>query len=324
MSNSNYTTLITSTLEERSNVVRDVVLDNIPLLNRIKKRGNVKKFSGGRYMTHNVQYGSPSSMLFYSGADNLTRADDEFLTAAEFSIKQAAVGVRFTGLEQLQNTGAAQVIDLLEQKLDAAEKNMMNAIDTSLYSDGTGSSGKEITGLRAMIADDPTTGTYGNINRATSSYWRNVASNPGSDFTAGNIQERMDEVALQLVRNGEYADLILADANTFRYFKNSLQAIQRITNADEGAAGFGSLAYYGPGGKADVLFCGGRGGNMPANRMYFINSKNLYWRPHKDCDMVVKGGDRQPVDNDFIVRYMFWAGNLTTDDAAAHGVLFVS
>lgn len=322
MGNPNYSTLLTTTLEERQPVVRDLLLNNIPLLKELKKKGNVKKFSGGTKMTHALMTANAGTFQFYTGSDQLNRSSNEFMTMAEFAIKQAAEGIQITGLEQLQNTGEAQMFDLMEQRISSGEKSFQNGLASSIESDGTGSGGKEIGGLKYLIADDPTTGTMGGIDRATNSFWRNVAASQGSATTAANIQARMDDITMQLVRNGEYADLFYFGSNYYKAYRQSLQAIQRITSEDEGGAGYANLAYYGPGGKSRVVLGGGRGGTLDANRGYFLNTDHIFWRPHSQCDMVVKGGERVPTDFDMIVRYVFWAGNLTTDDAGAHGVMF--
>jgi len=105
------------------------------------------------------------------------------------------VNVVCNGLEiDVQNTGPDQVIDLLTTRMENAEYTMMNNISTAVYADGTGSNSKEIGGLQHLVADTPTTGTVGGINRATStnSFWRNVTfdatTDGGAAATSANIQ----------------------------------------------------------------------------------------------------------------------------------------
>jgi len=71
----------------------------------------------------------------------------------------------------------------------------------------------------------------------------------------------------------------------------------------------------------DVYLDGGIGGSIPTNRMYFINSKVLFLRPHRDRNFVPIGGDRQSVNQDAIVRLVGWAGNLTCSGSQFNGVL---
>ena len=148
---------------------------------------------------------------------------------------------------------------------------MMNQISTGVYADGTGSSSKEIGGLQLLVADDPTTGTVGGIDRSvsTNSFWRNIAfsavSDGGAAATSANIQSYMNQIWVQLVRGTDMPDLVVADNTYWRLYLESMQAIQRVTNDKMTSAGFSNLKYM----SADVIFDGG--GGAPANHMYFLN-----------------------------------------------------
>ena len=140
-------------------------------------------------------------------------------------------------------------------------------------------------------------------------------------MTAANIQQYMTALAIQLVRGTDKADLIIADNNYFQFYVNSLQAIQRISSDTEGAAGFSTLKFYGGGQSADVVLDGGVGANSPANQMLFLDTKYIFFRPHKDRNFVPIGGERQAVNQDAIVKLIGWAGNLTTSGAQFQGIL---
>ena len=107
-----------------------------------------------------------SQVNSYSGYETLGVGQHSPISAAQFSIAQYAVPVTISGLEMLQNAGKEQIIDLLEGRVKVAEADMENRISTDLYGDGTGNSGKNLTGLSAMIPDAPTSGTYGGIDRS--------------------------------------------------------------------------------------------------------------------------------------------------------------
>jgi hypothetical protein len=55
--------------------------------------------------------------------------------------------------------------------------------------------------------------------------------------------------------------------------------------------------------------------------MYFLNTKYLRFRPHRDRNFVPIGGDRQSVNQDAIVKLIGWAGNITCSAARQQGVL---
>jgi len=214
---------------------------------------------------------------------------------------------------------------LIEGRIKVAEAQLSNRINLDLYGNGTGNGGKNLTGLAAAVADAPSSGTYGGINRATWTFWQNQAfsgvTNGGAAVSAANIQSYMTQLAIKLVRGTDKADLIVADNNYYNLYVNSLQAIQRVTDPEMAGSGFASLKFYGGGTSADVVLGGGIGAQEPANHMYFLNTDYIFFRPHKDRNFVPIGGERQSVNQDAIVKLIGWAGNLTTSGAQFNGVL---
>ena len=257
---------------------------------------------------------------WYAGYEQLDISPSDVISAAEFNWKQASVNVTISGLEQLQNAGKEQLFDLLESRVGNAERTMINNISTAVYSDGTGSSSKEIGGLLLLVPNDPTTGTVGGINRATStnSFWRSIVLNATSDggaaATSDNIQSYMNQVWVQVVRGTDMPDLIVADNTYWRLYLESLQGIQRITNDKLAQAGFMNLKYM----NSDVVF--DSDGGASANHMWFINSNYLFYRPHTDRDMIHLK-DKTSVDQDALVAPIVWAGNMTLSNGALQGLL---
>ena len=321
MASPNLSEIVTTTLRNRTGSLADNMLDNNALLSRMKKRGKVKPVTGGRTIVQELEYADNSTYKRYSGYETLNIAPSDVFTAAEFDFKQAAVAVSISGLEELQNSGEDAIIDLLASRIKNAEKSMMNGIAADIYSDGTADGGKQIGGLQLLVSKTPTSGTVGGIDRATWTFWQNKATVSGTTASATNIQERMNAMALSLVRGTDRPDLIVADGNYYNYYLSSLQAIQRITDPEMAASGFTSLKYFGHGGAADVVLDGGQGGNCPTNTMYFLNTDYIHFRPHSQRNMVPIGDERFAVNQDAMVKLIGFAGNMTLSNASLQGVL---
>jgi hypothetical protein len=325
--NSSVSDIIATTIQSRSGELADNVTNNNPLLLKLKSKGNVRPFSGGNVILEEIMYNdsSTNNTNSYSGFETLNISPNSPISAAQFSIAQYASAVTISGLEMLQNAGKEQIIDLLEGRIKVAEAQLANRINVDLYGNGTGNGGKNLTGLAAAVADAPTSGTYGGINRATWTFWQNQAfsgvTNGGAAVSAANIQSYMTQLAIKLVRGTDKADLIVADNNYYNLYVNSLQAIQRVTDPEMAGSGFASLKFYGGGTSADVVLGGGIGAQQPANHMYFLNTDYIFFRPHKDRNFVPIGGERQSVNQDAIVKLIGWAGNLTSSGAQFNGVL---
>lgn len=325
--NSTVSDIIATTIQSRSGKLADNVTLNNAVLDRLRKRGNVRPFSGGNVILEEIMYNdsNTNNTNSYSGYETLDIAPNSPISAAQFSIAQYASAVTISGLEMLQNSSKEAIIDLLEGRVQVAEGQLLNRIQTDIYGNGTGNGGKNLTGLAAAVADSPSTGVYGGINRATWDFWRNQSfsgvTDGGAAVSAANIQAYMTQLAIKLVRGNDKADMIVADNNYYSLYVNSLQAIQRVTSAEEGAAGFASLKFYGGGTSADVVLGGGIGNQATANHMWFLNTNYLYFRPHTDRNFAPIGGERQSVNQDAVVKLIGWAGNLTSSGPQFCGVL---
>lgn len=316
--------IITTTLRSRTGKLADNVTENNALLTRLNTKGRIKPVTGGSQILQELAYAENGTAMYYSGYETIDITPTAVIDAATFDLKQAAVGVSISGLEMLKNSGKEQIIDLLEARIQVAEDTMKNLISSGIYSDGTGSGGKQIGGLQLLVSTTPTTGTVGGFDRAsaTNAFWRNQATTfTGLSLTAGadTIQSAMNNLYMKCVRGSDAVDLIVADNNYFRFYLESLQAITRIqdSNSDVGKLGFQTLKYM----NADVVLDGGYGGNMPTSQMYFLNTKYIHYRPHTDRNMVVDERPRVSVNQDAEARLILWAGNMTLSNAFVQGVL---
>lgn len=317
MASPNLSEIITTTLRDRSGETADNVSKGNALLAKLKEKGSWKAASG-RSIIQELEYAENGTFMYYSGSEQLNIAASDVLSGAEFDWKQAACAVTWNGLEiDVQNTGKEQVIDLLEARIKNAQRTMKNQITVGLYSDGTGSGGKQLGGLQHIVADDPTTGTVGGINRANFSFWRNQvfdATTDGSGATsATNIQAHFNSMWLECVRGTDKPDLILTGSAYYNFFKASLQTIQRITDPNMGKLGFQNLMYE----TAPVVYEDSTG--MPTQRAYFLNTDYLHFRYapkrlFKPLETV------RSVNQDASVQFVTFAGNLTCSNASLQGV----
>ena len=187
------------------------------------------------------------------------------------------------------------MINLLESRIGNAERTMQNNVSNDLYSNGTASGGKQIGGLQLLVSSTPSSGTIGGISASTWGFWQNNAQSFATNgLTPGSatMQTMMNRTWLAQARQADRPDLIIADNVYYRYYWESLQAIQRITDERSGMAGFQSLKFM----DADVVYDGGfqgttngngappfgggltwsSGSGAPASTMYFETSVSMH------------------------------------------------
>lgn len=315
----NITELVATTLRNRSSITADNISLNNALLSRLQQRGNVVPADGGRIITQPLLHSELTNFQWYSGYETLDVSPNPVVDAAEFSWKQAASNVVWSGLEiRIQNAGQQQQIDLLEARMQSAEITMANNVAVGLYSDGTGTSGKQITGLQAAVDSTPTVGVYGGIDPAVHSFWQNNAIVTASVSTnASKLEGVMRNQWLQCTRAGETPDLIVTEDILYANFWSQLQSIQRVTESSEAVRGFNSLKWV----TADVVYDGDTMESASAGqKMYMLNTKYIFFRPHTNTNFTSLD-ERSPVNQDANNVPMVFAGNLACNQRRVHSVI---
>lgn len=321
--------IITTTLRNRTGELADNMTRNNAILRQLSKRSTgFMPFDGGRVIDQEINYANNTNATWYAGYEAVAINPQETFSMAEFDMKLLAVAVSVSGEEMLKNSGKEQSINLVASRIQNAEDTMDNVVAGSMYSDGTGSSGKEIGGLQLLVSKTPTN-TVGGISRSTWPFWANIAAS-GTTFSAAAVQAAMNTLYFQLVRGNDGPKIILADNTSYAAYVASMQAIQRVTDPDWASAGFKTLAYMAD---VPVILDGGyQGSTAPptgpatggaaASTMYFLNTKYLHFRPHKDRNMVVMDPDRYSTNQDAVIKLIGWAGNMTISNGFLQGVLF--
>ena len=315
MTSPNISEMATVAIESRRRKLADNVSDNTALLNRLKRRGKRVPITGGRTIYEELEYAENETYKRFSGYEVLDIQPSDVFTAAEFDLRQVAVAVTISGLERLQNSGKEQMIPLLKKRVGNAEKTMINGLSGDLYSNGEADGGKQVDGLQAAITTDSDTGTYGGINRANHTFWRHKYKG-GINLGSVSLRDEMMKMYVQLCRNMDKIDLIPSGNDMFIAFWETLQDQQRFTNPNMGKMGFLNIKFM----NADVVLDGGLGGSADTRDMYFLNTAYLNWRPHKDQDMT-SSDDRYATNQDAMVKFIMWAGNLTCSNLSLQGRL---
>lgn len=338
MSFPNLSDILATTIESRTRKVADNVTNNNAVLKKMSMRGRIKTFSGGHKILQELSFAENTNAGWYSGYDILPVGISDVISAAEFDIKQAAVPVVISGLEQLQNSSKEAMIGLMDSRLEVAESTMANLLAEGVYSDGTGNGGKQVDGLDAAVADILPAGwagapSYGGIDPSDGNwtFWRNYYStNGGAAITAANINEVFNDIWANLVRGMDRPDLILLDNELWKVYQASLQQLQRFSSADTGEFGFPTVKFM----DADVCLDGGIysqpatspnfGGSarvgVPAKTGFFLNTNFLHYRPHAARNIVPLSPNRRYATNqDAEVQIIGWAGNVTTSGRQFQG-----
>lgn len=316
MAQPNVGDLVASTALRRMLPIADNVTNNNALLYMLNKGGRIRPVSGGRELTNPLSYDNNQSFKWYAGMETLDVAPYRVHDLATYQWKQAAVAVTVSGLEaEVINSGQDAIFDLVAERIEVAESTMSNGISAAVYSDGTGSNGKEIGGLQYLVSDTPAVGVVGGIDAATFTFWQNQFESGVTGTT--DITSFMNSLWYSCTRNKDVPDLITFDDSLYGFYEGSLQDIKRIMDDRMADSGFQALRYK----SASVLLDGGLNGSAPTGQGWFLNTKYLKYVPHQQRNMRPLQGNRYSVNQDASTTLIVFAGNLTMGNRSLQGRL---
>jgi hypothetical protein len=317
--NAQYQQILSMALEDRSSGYQDLVSNNNALLLLMRRKGLWRTYSGPR-IRETLQVGKQVAQ-WYSGYDQLLNPAIDLFNDAVWDPKMVAVPVILSMQEILNNEGEAQLIDVFEAYISAAERSLEDTMDAGLYGDGTANGGKQITGLATAVPIVNSSGVYGGIDRGTATIWRTGSFDVqtfntaiGTQVNSTTIRPLLNAIMTRQSRGRDYADLLLMSPEHYAAYDAATVAIQRQTNETSlGKLGFSALEYIGGGKRAEIVLDGGIGSNMPANTTFGINTDSFRMRyhPNRNFDKLFEGDGMMPIDKDAIAQFIGWMGELT-------------
>jgi hypothetical protein len=322
--------LFSLALEYRTKGLTDLVSNSNVLLKQMKSRGNFATFSGPA-IRERLLYNETGTYTRYQGYDTLAMLPAELVNDAVFTPKMAAVAVVLSNEEILKNSGESQLMDVMTVHMEAAENELTDRFVEDLHSAGAESN--QIGGLQMAVPTTPTN-DYGGISRSTYPIWATTTYDANSITVGGTaitavtsttIKPLLNHVMILRSRGNKGPNLILMSYEHFIAYSAATEAIQRITdNHTDTNLGFTTLKYYGAGKSVDIVLEGGIGTAMPANTSYFLDMSSIRFRYHPDRNFAAFGGKRAPINQDAIVQYLGFMGELTLNNSLHNAKLYDS
>lgn len=328
----NYNSILTTTLFNVRGILYDNIFKQNVFFNWLHQRGRKRMVNGGERIQIGLQAGTNSTVGSYSGYEVLDTTPQDNLTSCFYSWKQIAGSIAINRLEERQNSGEAQILSLMQQKVSELQMSMSDEVNRQLlgaFSAGNG--GKDLTPLPLIIADLPSSGagaTVGSISGATNSWWRNETT----DSSATTTKAYKDE--LRKMWNdcskgpGGGPDVVLLDQLSYEHYESALDDHTRHTNTAMADLGFDNLRLKGatcfwdervPDSENQVV-SEADGGAPTAGTAYFANSRFLELVVDTQTDFITTPFVR-PENQDARVAQVLFYGELTCSNRRKHGVL---
>ncbi len=197
-----------------------------------------KNFLGGKSLAQTVMKDYGSNFTNAKGEDAIvfnkrkptdmaefdwTRATDNFYIAHD-TLKQNGITVKEgkRGDFRMTSDEKVQLANILQDTTYALREGFFENLDYHLHMNGT--QGADcIAGLDALIATDPTTGTVGGFNRATTTWWRN---NADTAIDPATIRRQMEKQFRLCVKHGGRPNFIIAGGNFIDAYADAITLTQ--------------------------------------------------------------------------------------------------
>jgi hypothetical protein len=315
-----YGTLLSTTLKKvlDSGALHDQVFDNDVFLQWLRSGNRIKKVDGGERMRIGLMFGKNTTAGWYSDYEALDTTAQAGMTSAFYNNKQASASVSVSGLELRSNKGASQITNLQQEKIMQAASSLVDIIATGGFSDGTGSSNKQLTGLEAMIETTPGTAAYADVPVANTQWRNQVSASVGA--AAVNLLPALRTVYNDCKQGKGGANSAPDFIITTQAVHEAMEAlmfpqVRYEQNPSSGAdAGISKLMFK----SAEVVwddYC-------TSGMMYVLNSDHIGMFVHPDADFSMSdGGFQKPINQDALIAQIFFQGNLFTNNRRKLGKL---
>ena len=321
------------------NEIMSQTIQDKPFLSAM--RSSQKSFPGSKeFIRGNVKGTYTTEFMGYEADDVVTYKNPTNVKQFAFPWFEQHAGIYFTQTELKRNgisvsnsmtgEGASHVndaemvmiTDLFQDKLEDMDEGMARSMDKIFHLDGT-QDAKVTPGLFALIADDPTTGTVGGIDRATNTWWRNRslvgASKITASLSAQTATKTLRQEVRQLRRYGGRPSLILAGSDAIEALEAEIHEKGNYTEtgfSKKTDIGMGDIAIRGVG---TVRYDPTLDDQGKADYLYMIDTRHLYPMVMSNEDMRVHTPAR-PHDRYVFYRGVTWTGVMICRKLNSSGV----
>ena len=244
--NTNYTTLIVTTLNNQSLKVFNNVTTNVSLTRHLKLKGNIKVVSGGRKFTHPLLYAKNSSFQSRTKLETIDLPVTDPLTDSEWEIRILDGSIVLPDLDIAMNSGSKEkLLDFANAKKLEAEVSMTELLSDQIWKASPNGT-SDFDSIPQIIAEDVTvTSSVGGINQSSESWWRNYSYDTAvSGFNTSNEGMNVIDTSLNAATFGMMGPKIIVTTKAiFTLYMIGLSNNARYQTMGVGDAAFRELQY---------------------------------------------------------------------------------
>jgi len=302
----NFDTLNTMTRAYIDEKLNDAIFDSTPFYKKI--RANQRIYPGGDTIRVRVEYALNPNGKWITGSESWTNAGHEFATMAEFDPKTRVEPMVLLQDDLDAAMGPSAYGNIMADVFANTKKTLIYYFTTGLFSAGTGSNNKQLTGLTAICDDD---NTYGGIPRGTYTWWAGVYTDAAdASISVSLLQGLWGDVA----EGSEKPDLIITGQDLWDSLAIMSEVPVRSGHGDlRRNIGPNELTFHG----VPIIV----DSQCDSDRLYMLNTQYISLRPHKDYANLKFSGWTKPDDQRILTANLQWRGELVCTNPRYQGVL---
>ena len=317
--------------------VVDTVLNSNVLFQRTVRAAKAEKWSGRKKIVP-IKISKNSTGQSFAGFDAFSTSATDNRVNMEFNPKFYQITCALPGDELSVADTDEKVLDLMKLTIQSDSEDMADDLGTIMYQDGTGNSGKDPLGLKALVDDGTTVAVYGGLSRATYTTIKSTVTASGGTLTLAG----MDALHAAVTSGSQKPTLWVTTETVFNLYGQLLRPQERISKdvsamrgADLiGGTGFTGLMFNGKPVVADEKCTSGY--------MYALNENyiNFYSCPFWNAKSIayknqIKGNDYEsplglgfswsdwiiPANQGAVIGHMYFGGEFINTNPKRSGVI---
>lgn len=306
--------LYTTTWNNRSKSVTDQIFDAHPFYAEMRSRGGIKlNGMGGRFLEIPLAYAKNETITSLGKGDTISINETKFLTVAQYEWKFVGGSIIRYFTDEAKNKSLQQHLNWANQKIDNLRDSLTDKFEEYLFGDGTGNGSKDPEGLDNLV-NTTGTGTVGNINSSTYTWWQNrtkSATGVASVYLLSDMRNLANTISEGKTR--KMPNIIVTTQTVAELFDDEVLEQRQIVNMKHGDPESMSTAWKG----IPIIWSG----QCPSGRMYMLRSEAIGLNVDPDLNFAAtewKSIPNQPNDR---VMQIVWKGNFITNRRKSLGVM---
>jgi len=222
----NFDSFYTSTIKNYEKELQKNFLEYRPGVNLLMDAYGHQE-SGSYAVQIPLEYGGTSAnATSFQPYDTIGTNPTEFSVPGIFKFYQYATSAVVSEVEKVMNSGKAKLFDLLEGRIRHGVRELVNLVNSEIFSDGTSFGGNTFQGLAAGVSttptSDPSSGAIGGVSVTTYPWFQNNATTSCGSFAANGVKGSSKDLVIagfDVATDGEMdrPTAILSDQTTFEF-----------------------------------------------------------------------------------------------------------